>query len=52
MRDYYREIENMPIFCPALHSHLYEDGLLLVQINGELPKSEADRYGEVLEDEV
>lgn len=52
LRDYYRELENMPVFGPSLHSHLYDDGLVLLQINGELPKSEADRYGEVLEEEV
>jgi hypothetical protein len=52
MREYYRAVEEMPMFGPALHSHLYEDGLVLLQINGELPKTEADRYGEVMEGEV
>jgi competence protein ComEC len=52
IRDYYREIENLPVFGPALHSHLYEDGLVLVHINGELPKREADRYGEMLDETV
>jgi hypothetical protein len=29
-------------------SHLYRNGLVLVQINGELPKEKAKRYGEAL----
>ena len=37
---------------PALHSHQYEEGLVLLQVNGELPKQEADRYGGVLENKV
>jgi hypothetical protein len=52
MRDYYVQIVEMPIFGPSPHSHLYQDGLVLLQINGQLPKTEADRYGEVLQDEV
>jgi hypothetical protein len=52
VRDYYKEIENMPLFGPSLHSHLYDDGLVLLQITGELPKPDAERYGEVLEEEV
>jgi hypothetical protein len=52
VHDYYKELEDMPIFGPALHSHLYEDGLVLLQINGELPKQKADQYGEVLENVV
>jgi hypothetical protein len=52
VRRYYEQIERMPVFGPALHSHLYEDGLVLLQINGELPKTDADRYGEVLASEV
>jgi len=52
MRDYYESVEEMPIFGPSLHSHLYTDGLVLLQINGQLPKTQADRYGEVLQDEV
>ena len=52
VRDYYKELENMPLFGPSLHSHLYDDGLVLLQINGELPKPDADRYGEVLGEEV
>lgn len=50
--SYYRNIENMPIFGEGLHSHLYSDGLVLLQINGDLPEWEAGRYGEVLEREV
>lgn len=52
MSDYYRAVEEMPILGPSLHSHLYEDGLVLLQINGELPKTEADRYGGVMQEEV
>lgn len=49
MEDYYRNLEEMPILGPSLHSHLYRNDLLLLQINGSLPKAEADKYGEVLE---
>jgi hypothetical protein len=42
MHDRYRQVENMPLFGAALHSHLYTDGLVLVQINGELPKALCD----------
>jgi hypothetical protein len=52
LKNYYEELENMPIFGPTLHTHLYEDGLVLLQITSELPKSQADRYGEVLKAEV
>lgn len=52
IHDYYRQVENMPLFGAALHSHLYTDGLVLVQIKGELPKAQADRYGEAREEEV
>jgi hypothetical protein len=48
MHDYYRQVENMPLFRAALHSHHYADGLVLVQINGALLKMKADRYGEAL----
>jgi hypothetical protein len=52
MRDYYVQIEEMPVFGPSLHSHLYTDGLVLLQINGALPKTQADRYGKVLQEKV
>ncbi len=52
MRNYYEKLEETPLLGPALRSHLYQDGLLLVQINGDLPKTQADRYGEILEEEV
>jgi hypothetical protein len=49
VREYYTGLgEASPLF----YSHVYEDGRVLVQISGELPKMEADRYGEVLEREV
>ncbi len=31
------------------YSHLYNKGLVFVRIDGTVPKSEANRYGEVLE---
>ena len=31
------------------YSHLYNKGLVLIRIDGTVPKNEADRYGEVLE---
>jgi hypothetical protein len=51
VRNHYESAEQIPIFGPSLHSHVYEDGLILVQINGQLPKKEADRYGKVLQEE-
>ena len=36
-------------FSGMLTSHVYEKDLTLLQINGELPKADADRYGEILE---
>jgi hypothetical protein len=32
---------------PEVTSHLYEHELILLQINGDMPKTQADRYGEV-----
>lgn len=52
MKEYYEKLDDMPIFGSALHSHVYQEGLILLQINGELPKLQADRYGEVLREEV
>jgi hypothetical protein len=50
MRNYYLNIE--AFFGPSHHSHLYDEGLVLLQINGRLPKAQADRYGSVLEEAV
>ncbi len=50
MRDYYKEIEEMPTIGPSLHSHLYQDGLVLLQVRGTVPKPQANRYGDVLEE--
>jgi hypothetical protein len=47
MRNYYLDIE--AFFGPSHHSHLYDEGLVLLQINGHLPKAQADRYASVLE---
>jgi hypothetical protein len=49
MVDYY---ESLPNISPMLHSHLYVEQLVLLQIGGNLPKSDADAYGEVREQEV
>ena len=49
MVDYY---ESLPNVSPMLHSHLYVEELVLLQIGGNLPKSDADAYGDVLEQEV
>ena len=49
MVDYYESLPNM---SPMLHSHLYVERLVLLQIGGDLPKSDADAYGDVLEQEV
>lgn len=51
MESYYESAGEMPIFGGALASHLYSDKrrLILVQIYGQLPKDQADLYGEVME---
>lgn len=43
MQDFYEGFSGM------LYSHVYTNDLTLLQINGQLRKAEADRYGEVLE---
>ena len=50
MRIYYVNIE--AFFGPSSHSHLYDEGVVLLQINGGLPKAQADRYRSVLEEVV
>jgi hypothetical protein len=45
MRNYY---ENGIPHMLGFSTHLYEEELVLVQINDELPKDKADEYGEVL----
>jgi hypothetical protein len=52
MRRYYEQIEKLPTFGPSLHSHLYQEGLVLLQVNGGVPKTDADRYGDVMQREV
>ncbi len=49
MFDYYDGLSNV---SPMFHSHLYVEKLVMLQIWGNLPKSDADAYGEVLEQEV
>jgi hypothetical protein len=49
MVDYY---ESLPNTSPMLRSHLYVEKLVLLRIGGDLPKGDADAYGEVLEQEV
>ena len=49
MVDYY---ESLPNTSPMLRSHLYVENLVLLQIDGNLPKGDADAYGQVLEQEV
>jgi hypothetical protein len=34
------------------YTHVYDEGLVLVRIDGSVPKSKADEYGEVMEDTV
>jgi hypothetical protein len=48
MRNYYETVSSSGMF----YTHVYTDGLVLMQINGQIPKAQADRYGEVLEEEV
>jgi hypothetical protein len=47
MRNYY---ENGIPHLMGFSTHLYEEGLVLVQINDELPEDKADEYGEVLKE--
>ncbi len=49
MVDYY---ESLPNSSPMLRSHLYVEKLVMLRIGGDFPKSDADAYGEVLEQEV
>ena len=49
MVDYYESLTNV---SPMLRSHLYVEKLVMLQIGGNLPKSDADAYGDVLEQEV
>ncbi len=44
MQDFYEGFSGM------FASHVYETDRTLLQINGELRKAEADRYGEILEE--
>jgi hypothetical protein len=37
-------------FSGMFYSHVYTEDLVVLQINGQLPKAQADAYGEVLED--
>jgi len=37
---------------PDVFSHLYQEGLVLLQMNGELPKAQADGYADVLRKEI
>lgn len=48
MRAFY---EDMMAETPEASSHLYQDGLVLLQMNGDLPKAQADGYGDVLREE-
>ncbi len=43
MQDFYEGFSGM------FSSHVYAKDLTLLQINGQLPKADADRYGEILE---
>lgn len=43
MQDFYEG------FSGFLTSHVYTEGLTLLQINGQLRKAKADQYGEILE---
>ncbi len=33
----------------TFYTHIYDKGLVLIRIDGNVPKNEADRYGEVPE---
>ena len=43
MQTYYEGFSGM------FYSHVYTNDLMLLQINGQLPKSKADQYGDVQE---
>ncbi len=49
MRNYYETVSSSSSF---FYTHVYVDGLVLMQINGQIPKAQADRYGEVLKERV
>ncbi len=48
MKDYWETVNETG--GGMFYTHVYDKGLVLVRIDGSLPKSEADEYGEVLED--
>ncbi len=47
MKDYFETLNDSG--GGMFYSHLYNEDLVLIRIDGTVPKSEADRYGEVLE---
>lgn len=48
VRSYYEGLNDLGgLFCC---SHVYTDGLVLVQVPGDVPKNRADEYGRVLEE--
>ncbi len=49
MKNYYETVSSSSSF---FYTHVYVDGLVLMQINGQIPKAQADRYGEVLKERV
>lgn len=49
MRNYYETVSSS---SGMFYTHVYTDGLVLMQINGQIPKTQADRYGDVLQEEV
>ena len=48
MRDFY---EGMTKETPSVSSHLYQEGLVLLQMNGDVGKAQAEGYADVLRNE-
>ena len=48
MRDFF---EGMTKETPSVSSHLYQDGLVLLQMNGDVGKAQAEGYADVLRNE-
>ncbi len=50
MEEYYDSLDNLKVFGPNFGGYTYRNGLLLLQIGGDMKKSRADEYGRVFQD--
>jgi hypothetical protein len=50
MEEYYDSLDNLTMFGPNFGGYTYRNGLLLLQIGGDMKKNRADEYGRVFQD--